>query len=136
MTKVKDVKSMAAYVAIAVIFGTALVTLPFQNQVADATSTKRYQIRVTLVGVPANAEDLIMNATITQGFVPINWQIKTVTSPSEGETIRFVVRVPSGGNEDSFFICGMQENSGINSCEHHSLPSRSGPIRVDYTYPQ
>jgi hypothetical protein len=123
----------------AVIFVTAaLVTLPYQNQVANAAPMKKYQFFVTLIGVPANAEDLIMNATVTQGFAPINWQIKTVSSPSEGQVVKFVVKVPSGGNEDSFFICGKRATSGINSCEHHSLPSTGGggPIRVDYTYPQ
>jgi hypothetical protein len=123
---------------IAVIFVTAaLVTLPYQNQVANAAPMKKYQFFVTLIGVPANAEDLIMNATVTQGFAPINWQIKTVSSPSEGQVVKFVVKVPSGGNEDSFFICGKRATSGINSCEHHSLPSTGGggPIRVDYTYP-
>jgi hypothetical protein len=123
---------------IAVIFVTAaLVTLPYQNQVANAAPMKKYQFFVTLTGVPANAEDLIMNATVTQGFAPINWQIKTVSSPFEGQVVKFVVKVPSGGNEDSFFICGKRVNSGINSCEHHSLPSTGGggPIRVDYTYP-
>lgn len=124
---------------IAVIFLTAaLVTLPYQNQVANAQSTNRYQFRVTLTDVPANAEDLEMNVTVTQGFGPIAWQIKTVSSPSEGEVVRFAIRVPSGSNEDSFFVCGTQVDSGINSCEHHSLPSTGGggPIRVDYTYPQ
>jgi hypothetical protein len=124
---------------IAVIFVTAaLVTLPYQNQVANAAPMKKYQFFVTLRSVPANAEDLIMNATVTQGFVPINWQIKTVSSPSEGEVVKFAVKVPPGSNEDSFFICGMRANSGINSCEHHLLPSTGGgggPIRVDYTYP-
>jgi hypothetical protein len=122
----------------AVIFVTAaLVTLPYQNQVANAAPMKKYQFFVTLTGVPANAEDLRMNATVTQGFVPINWQIKTVSSPSEGEVVKFVVKVPSGGNEDSFFICGMRVDSGINRCDHHSLPTTGGggPIRVDYTYP-
>jgi hypothetical protein len=138
MVEVKDLKSKeVVYAAIAIIFVTAaLVTLPYQNQVAEAQPMTMYQFRVTLTDVPSNAEDLIMNATVTQGFAPINWQIKTVSSPSEGEVVRFAVKVPSGGNEDSFFICGMQETSGINSCEHHDLPSNDrGPIRVNYQYP-
>jgi hypothetical protein len=123
---------------IAVIFVTAaLVTLPYQNQVANAAPMKKYQFFVTLTDVPANAEDLIMNATVTQGFAPINWQIKTVSSPSDLEVVKFVVKVPSGGNEDSFFICGKRVDSGINRCDHHLLSSTGGggPIRVDYTYP-
>jgi hypothetical protein len=137
MNEVTTTKLLAT---IAVIFVTAaLVTLPYQNQVANAApATKKYQFFVTLTDVPANAEDLTMNVTVTQGFVPIAWQIKTVSSPSEGEVVKFVVKVPSGSNEDSFFVCGMQVNSHINSCEHHALPSTGGggPIRVDYTYPQ
>jgi hypothetical protein len=124
---------------IPVIFvAAALVTLPYQNQVANAAPMKKYQFFVTLTDVPPNAEDLIMNATVTQGFVPINWQIKTVSSPSEGEIVKFVVKVPSGSNEDSFLICGMRVDSGNNSCDYHFLPSTGGggPIRVDYTYPQ
>jgi hypothetical protein len=123
----------------AVIFVTAaLVTLPYQNQVANAAPMKKYQFFVTLKGVPAtNAEDLIMNATVTQGFAPINWQIKTVSNPFEDQVVKFVVKVPSGGNEDSFFICGERVDSGINRCDHHLLSSTGGggPIRVDYTYP-
>jgi hypothetical protein len=122
----------------AVIFVTAaLVSLPYQNQVANAAPAKRYQIVVTLIGVPANAEDLIVNASVTRGFSIVGAdQPKTVSSPSEGEVIKFAVRVPSGSNEDSFFVCGMQLNSHINSCEQNPLPSKvSGPIKVDYAYP-
>jgi hypothetical protein len=138
MNEVTATKLLAVIV---VIFLTAaLVTLPYQNQVANAApATKKYQFFVTLTDVPANAEDLKMNVTVTQGpGSPIAWQIKTVSSPSEGEVVKFVVKVPSGSNEDSFYVCGMQVNSHINSCEYHSLPSTEGggPIRVDYTYPQ
>jgi hypothetical protein len=93
---------------------------------------------VTLTDVPADAEDLEVNATITRGFSSISDpQIKTVSSPSEGDVVRFGFMVPSGGNEDSVFVCGTQVTSGINSCELHSLPSErgGGPIRVDLPYP-
>lgn len=69
---------------IAVIFVTAaLVTLPYQNQVANAQSTKRYDIRVTLTSVPANAEDLIMNVTIFGPSYLAGFQETTVSSPSD-----------------------------------------------------
>jgi hypothetical protein len=138
MNEVTTTKLLAT---IAVIFVTAaLVTLPYQNQVANAAPTNKYQIYVTLIGVPANAEDLIMNASIIRGqFILVSeTQIKTVSSPSEGETIRFVFKVPSGSNEDSVFICGTRATSGINDCERYSLPSQGSgliKIRVDFTYP-
>ena len=140
MNEVTTTKLLAI---IAVIFVTAaLVTLPYQNQVANAAPTKTYQIYVTLIGVPANAEDLIMNATIIRGqFIAVSdTQIKTVSSPSEGETIRFTFKVPSGSNEDSVFICGTRATSGINDCDRVPLPlggKAGNPIRVevDFTYP-
>jgi hypothetical protein len=126
----------------AVIFVTAaLVTLPYQNQVANAApAAKKYQVYVTLIGVPANAEDLIMNVTIIRlpFFVSVSeTQIKTVSSPSEGETVKFVLTVPAGSNETNVFVCGTRVPSGINDCEVEPLPSKGGgPIRVDFTYPQ
>ena len=141
MNEVTTTKLLAT---IAVIFVTAaLVTLPYQNQVANAAPpTNKYQIYVTLIGVPANAEDLIMNATIIRGqFIAVSeTQIKTVSSPSEGETIRFAFKVPSGSNEDSVFICGTRATSGINDCDRVPLPpggKGGSPIRVEvnFTYP-
>lgn len=122
---------------IAVIFVTAaLVTLPYQNQVANAAPTKRYQIIVTLTDVPAGAEDLEVNATI---FGPgyIDAQEETVSSPSEGDVVRFVFRVPSENTVDRVSVCGNTEDFTLSSCEpSQSLPSQgSKPIRVDYSYP-
>jgi stress response protein SCP2 len=95
---------------------------------------------VTLIGVPANAEDIEMNVTIMRQpfFVEVSeTQIKTVSSPSEGETVKFVLTVPAGSNENSVLVCGTRVPSSINSCEVEPLPSKGGgPIRVDYTYPQ
>jgi hypothetical protein len=125
---------------VAVIFViAALVALPYQNQVANAAPPmKRYQIFITLTGVPANAENLVMNITLTQGFASTgDRQFQLVSSPSEGEVVKFVFKVPSGGSEDSFLACASLTPSGINSCEHYLLPSTGGggPIRVDYPYP-
>jgi hypothetical protein len=121
----------------AVIFVTAaLVSLPYQNQVANAAPAKRYQIIVTLTDVPAGAEDLEVNATI---FGPgyIDAQEETVSSPSEGDVVSFVFRVPSVNNVDRVSVCGNTEDFTLSSCEPSlSLPSQgSKPIRVDYSYP-
>jgi hypothetical protein len=135
MNEVTTTKLLAV---IAVIFVTAaLVTLPYQNQVANAApQVKKYQINVTLIGVPANAEDLVVNATLFGPNYFAGYQETTVSSPSEGEVVKFVFKVPAGGNENSFYICGRQAPSTTSSCDLHSLPSKGGgPIRVDYTYP-
>jgi hypothetical protein len=125
----------------AVIFVTAaLVTLPYQYQVANAAPMKRYQIYVTLIGVPANAEDLIVNASIMRmpGFSVVGQaEPTTVSSPSGGEVLKFAVKVPSGSNENSIFVCSNTSDFRLSDCELYSLPSKvSGPIKVDYTYPQ
>jgi len=131
MNEVTTTKLLAI---IAVIFVTAaLVTLPYQSQVANAAPMKKYQFYVTLIGVPANAEDLIMNVTLNQDFFP--HQIKTVSSPTEGEVVKFVVSAPPA-NPNGFYVCGNTADFTLSSCEFHSLPSKvSGPIRVDYSYP-
>jgi hypothetical protein len=122
---------------IAVIFVTALVTLPYQNQVANAApATTKYQIYVKLISVPANAEDLIVNASIGTATTGYFADPKTVSSPSEGDIVKFVFKV-AGDNAIGGYICGKQAISGIDSCQQYSVPSKgSGPIRVDYTYPQ
>ena len=121
----------------AVIFVTAaLVSLPYQNQVANAAPTKRYQIIVTLTDVPAGAEDLEVNATIFgPGYIAAQETI--VSSPSEGDVVSFVFRVPSGNNVDRVSVCGNTEDFTLSSCEPSlSLPTQgSKPIRVDYSYP-
>jgi hypothetical protein len=123
---------------ISVIFVTVLVTLPYQNQVANAApATKKYQVYVTLIDVPANAEDLIVNGTIG-GPTFADYQEVTVSSPTSGDTVKLVFTVPYGTQvNNSFYICARQAISGIDSCELESLPSKgSSPVRVDYTYPQ
>ena len=126
---------------LAVTFVTAaLVTLPYQNQVANAApSSKKYQVYVTLTGVPANAEDLEVNATIIRMpfFVQVSeTQIKTVTSPTNGDTVKFVLTVPAGSNENNVLVCGNTFDLSLSTCEVEPLPTKGGgPIRVDYTYP-
>ena len=118
----------------------ALVTLPYQNQVANAApSSKKYQVYVTLTGVPANAEDLEVNATIIRMPFSVQvseTQIKTVTSPTNGDTVKFVLTVPAGSNENNVLVCGNTFDLSLSTCEVEPLPTKGGgPIRVDYTYP-
>jgi hypothetical protein len=138
MNEVPTTKLLAI---IAVIFVTAaLVTLPYQNQVANAApSSKKYQVYVTLTGVPANAEDLEVNATIIRMpfFVIVsNFPVETVTSPTNGDTVKFVLTVPAGSNENNVLVCGNTFDLSLSTCEVEPLPTKGGgPIRVDYTYP-
>jgi hypothetical protein len=120
----------------AVIFVTAaLITLSYQNQVANAQPTKRYQAVVTLTDVPANAEDLEMNATLNRDGALL--QEKIVSSPSEGDKVRFVFRVPSETNIRDFIVCAnLQSDPDIFNCDQHFFSSEvRGPIRVDFAYP-
>jgi hypothetical protein len=134
MNEIKPTKLLAI---IAVIFVTAaLVTLPYQSQVANAAPMKKYQVYVTLTGpVPANAENLVMNATLNRAFALT--QETTVSSPSEGDIVKFVFTVPSGTNIVDLVVCGAQQGSPeLSDCNVYSLPSKGGgPIRVNFAYP-
>jgi hypothetical protein len=133
MNKERTTKQLAI---IAVIFVTAtLITLPYQNQVANAAPTKRYQVIVTLTGVPANAADLEVNATLNRDGATT--QEKIVSSPSEGDTVKFVFRLPSETTLIDLIVCGTQQaNPDINDCDQHFFTGKvSGPIRVDFAYP-
>jgi hypothetical protein len=136
MNEIKTTKLLAIT---AVIFvSAALIALPYQSQVANAAPAKKYQVYVTLTGVPANAEDLIMNVSMfkSPSFTIGEKQIKTVSSPSEGQVVNFVLKVPARGNEDSVLVCGNTSDLSLSSCEVEPLPSKGGgPIRVDYSYP-
>ena len=93
---------------------------------------------MTLTNVPANAEDLIVNVTISQGFSSVvPPQITTVNSPSEGEDFvgKFIFNVPSGSNADSVRVCGNTDDFSASSCERYPLSKGGGTIRVDYPYP-
>ena len=114
MNEVRTTKKLLAIMAVTFVTA-ALVSLPYQTQVANAAPGKKYQVYVTLSGVPANAEDLEMNVTIIRlpFFVSVSeTQIKTVSSPSEGETVKFVLTVPAGSNENNVFVCGTRVPSG------------------------
>ncbi|MBD0360840.1 MAG: hypothetical protein ICV56_09045 [Nitrososphaeraceae archaeon] len=133
MNEIKISKLLAI---IAVVFvSAALVTLPYQSQVANAAPMKRYQVYVTLTGVPANADNLVMNATLNRAFT-FN-QETTVSSPSEGDVVKFVFRVPSETNIVDLVVCGAQQgNPELVDCNLYSLPSKGGgPIRVNFAYP-
>ena len=131
-----ELTSKLVLAIIAVVLATALITLPYQNQVANAAPAKRYQVYVTLTDVPANAEDLIVNATIFgQSYIDADDTI--VSSPSEGDVVSFVFRVPSVNNVDRLSVCGNTEDFTLSSCEPSLslLNKGSKPIRVDYSYP-
>ncbi len=134
MNEVQTTKKLLAIMAV-IFVATTLISLPYQNQVANAAPMKRYQAYVTLTGVPANAEALEVNATLNRDGAIL--QEKIVSSPSEGDTLKFVFRVPSGTNLIDFIVCAnLQSNPDIFNCDQHFLPSKlSGPIRVDLAYP-
>jgi len=96
---------------------------------------KKYQAYVTLTGVPANAEALEVNATLNRNGAILQEQI--VSSPSEGDTLKFVFTVPSGTNIVDFIVCAnLQSNLAIFNCDQHFFSGKvSGPIRVDFAYP-
>ncbi|HEU4444253.1 MAG TPA: hypothetical protein VFR94_06250 [Nitrososphaeraceae archaeon] len=126
---------------IAVIFVTAaLISLPYQNQAANAAPpSKKYQVYVTLTHVPANAEDLEVNATIIRMpfFVIVsNFPVETVTSPSNGDRVKFVLTVPAGSSETDVLVCGNTFDLSLSTCEVYPLPSKGGgPIRLEFPYP-
>ena len=123
--------------AVAVIFVTAaLVTLPYQNQLANAAPPgKKYQVYVTLTGVPANADNLVLNATLNRALASSDETI--VSSPSEGDTVKFVLTLASGTNIHDLIVCGAQEaNPLFVDCDQHLFTGKvNGPIRVNFPYP-
>lgn len=134
-----ELTSKLVLTLIAVILVTAIVTLPYQNQVANAAPARKYTVDVTLTDVPANAEDLILNVSMFKlPFSSITEkQFKTVSSPSEGQVVTFVLTAPARDNADSVLVCGNTSDLRLSSCELEPLPSRPGnsPIRVDVEFP-
>jgi hypothetical protein len=120
-----------------VIFVTVtLISLPYQSQVANAAPPgKKYQVYVTLTDVPANADNLILNASLNRASASSDETI--VSSPSEGDTVKFVLRLASGTDISSLEVCGSQQaNPDIFNCDQHFFTGKvSGPIRVDFEYP-
>ena len=117
------------------LLAAALAGIPHQ-QAVDAAPMKKYQVYVTLVDVPANAPDLIVNGTINRSGALS--QGVTVSSPAEGDTAKLVFRVPSGVEVVSLIVCGTQTiNPDINDCVLVPIPIKegSGPIRVNLAYP-
>jgi hypothetical protein len=133
MNEIKTTKLLA--ISAAIFVTAALVTLPYQSQVANAAPMKKYQVYVTLTGVPANADNLVMNATLNRAFALT--QETTVSSPSEGDVVKFVFTVPSGTNIVDLVVCGAQQGSPeLSDCNLYSLSSKGGgPIRVNFAYP-
>jgi hypothetical protein len=134
MSKITTTTKLLPIIAVNVV-ATALITLPYQNQVANAAPMKRYQAYVTLTDVPANAVALEVNATLNRNGAIL--QEQTVSSPSEGDTLKFVFTVPSGTNIIDFVVCAnLQSDPDIFNCDQHFFTGRvNGPIRVDLAYP-
>jgi hypothetical protein len=133
-----ELTSKLVLTLIAVILVAAIVTLPYQSQVANAAPpAKKYQVYVTLTGVPANAEDLIVNATmLTSGQCCFgNFPEQTVSSPTNGDTVKFVLTLPKGSNEVSVLVCGNTSDFSVSNCEEYPLPKGGGPIRLEFPYP-
>jgi len=138
MNEVQTTKKLLAITALIFVAAT-LISLSYQNQVANAAPMKKYKIVVTLTNVPANTGDLIMNVTIleapTPPFRPVSeTQIKTVSSPSSGDVVKFDLKAPKGSNENNAFVCGNTADFRLSACDVHSLPTKGGgPITVSYT---
>jgi hypothetical protein len=138
MYEIRTTKKLLAITALIVVAAT-LISLPYQSQVANAAPpAKKYQVYVTLTDVPANADDLIVNATmLTSGNCCFgNFPEEEVSSPTNGDTVKFVLTLPRGSNELSVLVCGNTEDFSVSNCEEYPLPSKGGgPIRLEYPYP-
>lgn len=129
MNEVQTTKKLLAITALIFVAAT-LISLPYQNQVANAAPTKRYQIIVTLTNVPPNTGDLIMNVSI-RGPSNAFFDFETVSSPSSGDVVKFVIRVPAESNENSVRVCSNTADFTLSWCD--SPPLSNGPIRVNHT---
>ena len=68
MNEVQTTTKLLAIMAVIFVV-LALVSFPYQNQVANwAAAGKKHQVYVTLVSVPANAGNLLVNATLNRAF--------------------------------------------------------------------
>lgn len=135
MSKITTTKLLAT---IAVIFvATALITLPYQNQLANAAPPgKKYQVYITLTGVPDNAGDIVLNGSLNRASASTFETI--VPSPSDGQTVKVVPTLAPGTNLISLEVCGYQQADVDNTfdCDQHLFTGKvSGPIRVDFAYP-
>ena len=134
MNEVQTTKKLLAIIAVISVTA-VLVSLPYQNQVANAApSGKKYQVYITLTGVPANADNLYMNVSLNRALASSDETI--VSSPFEGQTLKFVLTV-SSGNVQSLIIYGEQvANPDANDFDLHTFTGKvSGPIRVNFAYP-
>jgi hypothetical protein len=138
MNEIRTTKKLLAITALIVVAAT-LISLPYQSQVANAAPpAKKYQVYVTLTDVPANADDLIVNATmlISGNCCAGNFPEQTVSSPTNGDTVKFVLTLPAGSNEVSVLVCGNTSDFSVSNCEVYPLPSKGGgPIRLEFPYP-
>jgi hypothetical protein len=78
---------------------------------------------------------LYLNVTLNRALASSAETI--VSSPTEGETVKFVLTVASGNNVQSLIIYGEQEsNPDTGYFDLHTFTGKvNGPIRVDFAYP-
>ena len=134
MNEVQTTKKLLAIIVVISVTA-VLASLPYQNQVANAApSGKKYQVYITLTGVPANADNLYMNVSLNRASAS-SFET-TVSSPFEGQTLKFVLTV-SSGNVQNLIIYGEQvANPDANDFDLHTFTGKvSGPIRVNFAYP-
>lgn len=134
MSKITTTTKLLPIIAVIVV-ATALITLPYQNQVANAAPPgKKYQVYITLTGVPDNANDLYLNGSLNRDDASSFETI--VSSPSDDQTLKFVLIVASG-NVQSLQIYGEQVgNPATGDFDEHIFTGKvNGPIRVDFAYP-
>jgi hypothetical protein len=138
MSKITTTTKLLPIIAVIVV-ATALITLPYQNQVANAAPPgKKYQIYITLTGVPDNAGDLVLNGSLNRALASSFETI--VSSPSDGQTLKFVLTLAPGTDLQSLIVTGYpapkQLNPDIINIDLHTFTSKvNGPIRVDFAYP-
>ena len=125
---------------IAVISVTAvLISLPYQSLSANAAPAgKKYQVYVTLTNVPTNAGGVLVNASLSSSAGIFFSGNTLVSSPSTGDTVKFVITVPSGASIGLLTDCATQQANypNIVNCDSHQFTSKvTGPIRVDLEYP-
>jgi uncharacterized membrane protein len=134
MNEVQTTKKLLAIIVVISVTA-VLVSLPYQNQVANAApSGKKYQVYITLTDVPANAGALYLNGSLNRALAS-SFET-TVSSPTEGQTLKFVLTVASG-NVQSLIIYGKQvANPDADDFDEHTFTGKvNGPIRVNFAYP-
>ena len=134
MNEPQTTKKLLAIIAVIFVAAT-LISLPYQNQVANAAPAgKKYQVYITLTGVPNNAGALYLNLTLNRDLA--SSAETTVSSPVDGQTLKFVLTVASGNAQDLIIFGRQVANPNLADFDEHTFTGKvSGPIRVNFAYP-